>query len=312
MRTLPGLFLTLLLAVTYPALVSPPGHAFPGDECIDHWGDCPSAPDVQGTKYVYSYDADSGILRRAQPRTGHREASDKDKRVWEYAYTPACMFNGPPDSNGQFANDGSCLAATDHPECAAAEFAMLTYRRLVVNAAGRPVTGDWDRRGITCFGPEEEWTREELRQIAQNLLGEYLEEHASQGEIRVQPEGGSLVNLPVVAHTRELPDIGFAITQPFPGRLDASASYEWNFGEGETQTGPGIPYTEDISPLRNPECYIAHPYTTAGTKTITLTTAWQATFTVVGIEIPVEQITFTSTATIDVHTARSELVAGDE
>lgn len=300
---------SLLLVVAGVTFATPASAA----HCGRFGRSCDHAPAVVGgDKYVYSYDPTSGALRRARPRPGQQVTKPGDKRVWEYAYTPACSSNTEPDENGQFHQDVICVAAVDHPQCPPAQFAMWGYRRLVRDALGGVVSQPWQRLpGVACFAPDEEWTREELRQIAENLLGEYLEAHAQRADISIEPEGGSLVNVPVIAHTDELPPIGFAITQPFPGRLDASASYEWSFGEGQVQQGPGNPYTEAISPFEDSGYYIAHAYTRPGTKTITLDTEWAARFTVAGIEIPVEGITFTATATVGVGTARSELVAGD-
>ncbi len=269
---------------------------------------------VGGDKYVYSYDPDAGVLRRARPRAGQQVGSEASRALWEYAYTPACMFNGPPDENGVFTGgDATCLQADALAACPVDEFAMYGYRRLVRDEQGAAaVSPQWERLpGVHCFGADEVWTRAELAQIANDLIGEYLEDRAAPGVIRLEPPGATLVNLPVVAHTNELPDIGFPVTQPFPGRLDATASYAWDFGEGDQQEGAGTPYTADVSPLKNAGYYVSHPYTTAGTKTVTLTTAWDATFTVAGINIPVESITFETSAQVQVFTAHSELVAAD-
>ncbi len=282
------------------------------DSFIDQTGCTPAV--VGGDKYVYSYDPDAGVLRRARPRAGEQVSKEGSRALWEYAYTPACMVNGPPDENGVFpGGEDMCLQADAVGACPPDEFGMYGYRRLLRDEQGADVEAPvWERiPGIHCFGAEQEWTRAELTQIAQNLIGEYLEEHAAAARVALEPPGGTLVNLPVVAHTEELPDIGFTVTQPFPGRLDAAASYTWDFGEGAHQDGPGRPYTPEVSPLADPGYYVAYPYTTAGTKKITLTTTWGATFTVAGIEIPLDSITFDTSAQVEVFTARSELVAAD-
>ncbi len=303
---------TLLLAacVAIASLNAMSSQAF-GSQCDDIYAEC--TPSVVGRdKYVYSYDDATGVLRRARPRVGEKVTKPGDRRVWEYAYTPACLFTGQPDENGVFPGDTNCTSAIDHPDCPPGEFAMWGYRRLVVDAKGDPVSRRWQRLpGVQCFAADEEWTGADLRAIAEDRLGEYLEAHARKADIRVQPQGGSLVNVPVIAHTEPLPDIGFPITQPFPGRLDATATYAWSFGEGDVQHGPGNPYTEAVSPFDANGYYVAHAYSSPGSKTITLDTSWSATFTVVGIEIPVEAITFTSAAAVDVRTASSQLIAGD-
>ena len=127
---------------------------------------------------------------------------------------------------------------------------------------------------------------------------------------QVEPPNGALVQLPVIVHTTPAADVGFIVTQPFPGRLSASPSYAWDFGEGEVLQGAGTAY-DGTSPTRDPDHYLAHTYTSAGPRQVTLTMTWNATFSVAGFTIPLQDIVFTDSAAVQVRSAHSELVAGD-
>lgn len=300
-----ALLFTILLPVT-PALAAHCG--FVADNCAHQ-------PVVTSGGYVYDYDAVSQTLSRAKPRSGERVQEDDDPREWEYAYTPTCSNNSPPDEDGVF-SDASCLNAVNNAQCPPAQFAMWAFRRLVGPAEDLPepgTPGPWDRLdGVQCIGADETWSVGDLTAMAETRIRQYLEENAIAAGIAIQPEGGSLVNLPVLVHTEPAPPIGFDVTEPVPAQLRAEASYAWDFGDGVKQEGAGQPYTESVSPLSGPVgYYISHPYSTTGTHDITLTTTWEAQFTVADLTIPLDPIVFTDTASITVREARSELIAGE-
>ncbi len=225
---------------------------------------------------------------------------------YEYRFTPACGGNGPTEDG--IGGDADCLGATMNPACPPGDFAMFAFRRVIGPAqavAADPAGGDWTEQPIRCLGAEETWDLPDLTAIAR----EYLEDRVSQPDARVEPEVGALVNLPVIVHTTPAAEVGFDVTQPFPGRLSAAPSYLWNFGEGEVLEGPGTPY-DGTSPTRNPGYYLAHTYTAPGAHEVELEMTWTATFTVAGFTIPLEDIVFTDSAAVQVRSAHSELVDG--
>jgi hypothetical protein len=313
--------ITLIVVVVAPAAPAQASHCGFVDP------NCSEEPQVTNDGYVYDFDASAGVLSRARPQVGQQVVSPGDPRVWEYAYTPACGTNRPPNEDGTFPDDPSCMGAVDNSGCPPQQFAMWGYRRLVGPAdlvlderdPAAPDDTDWTRQpGVTCIGAEETWTVAELTAGAFTSLREYLEEHAQTPEAQAQPAGGSLVNLPVVVHTRQADDVELDITLPLPGVLRASPSYVWTFGPGESpgpgeqHEGPGVPYDRAISPLTSPGYYVSHAFTSTGTKTITVTNTWTATFTVAGFEIPLDELVFTDDVTVGVASARSELIAGDD
>ena len=292
----------LLLAVGVASADGPCGPY--GDQCVDE------APVVQSDGYVYDWDGSS--LSRARPVAGRRGVDARDRRVYEYAYTPACRDNVAPDEAGVFPSDASCSNAVSGPMCPPAQFAMWTYRRLVGPPAALaralaadPGAGGWRRRPVTCIGAQRRWSLAELTAIAR----QYLAERVSRPEALLEPPNGGITRLPVIAHTPPAGPVGFAVTRPVPGRLSATPAYRWDFGEGPTREGPGRAY-DGTSPTGNPDYYVAYPYTSTGTKRVSLRMTWTATFAVAGLRIPLEDITFTDTATIDIRQARSILVDG--
>ena len=270
----------------------------------------PEQPEVQSDGYVYDWDGSS--LSRARPVAGRRGVDARDRRVYEYAYTPACRDNVAPDEAGVFPSDASCSNAVSGPMCPPAQFAMWTYRRLVGPPAALaralaadPGAGGWRRRPVTCIGAQRRWSLAELTAIAR----QYLAERVSRPEALLEPPNGGITRLPVIAHTPPAGPVWFAVTRPVPGRLSATPSYRWDFGEGPAREGPGRAY-DGTSPTGNPDYYVAYPYTGTGTKRVSLRMTWTATFAVAGLRIPLEDIAFTDTATIDIRQARSILVDG--
>lgn len=298
-------------------------HTAQADDCNSVHGRTCDGPRVGNGKYVYAYDAERGLLSRSRPSFGGRvtDGTGKNARVWEESYSPACREAMPPGEDGTTPDTGNCQNAVANPNCDPGEFAMWGYRRLVgpPQQVARELDPDalddtdWQliRPEPYCFGPDQEWDLGDLAEIARADISEYLEAHAIRSDIRLEPEGGTLVNVPVLAHTDQAPPIGFDVTEPFPGRLDATAGYSWDFGEGPAQEGLGHPYTPTVSAFAHDGYYIAHAYTGAGPRTITLTTTWTATFTVAGFTIPLPPIEFSNSADLTVREARSALIAGD-
>ncbi|RJK96456.1 hypothetical protein [Vallicoccus soli] len=227
--------------------------------------------------------------------------------MFETVFAPACSSMTLPDEDGNIESD-LCVGAGINPTCPADEFAMFAYRRLVgppPAVIDNPDLAGWQGLGIVCFGPSETWDLADLTGIAR----EYLEDRVTQPDARVEPAAGALVNLPVIVHTDEAAEVGFDVTQPFPGRLSAVPSYAWSFSDGTVLEGAGRPY-DGTSPTQHPEHYLAHTYGSAGAQEVVLEMTWTATFEVAGFTIPLEDIVFTDAAAVQVRSARSVLVDG--
>lgn len=267
---------------------------------------CPSNPKpiADADAYVYSVDYGARTVSRSRPRGAQRGAGG-DGVVFEDAFTPTCMNAGVPDEDGNIASDNSCSSAGNNAGCAAGEFAMWDYRRQVA-----PARTGWVRLPLpACFGADQSWSFAQVSAQVAPAVREYLREHALVAVAVVEPAAVGLVNLPVIVHTTAAPDLGMRVTVPFAGELTASAGYVWEFGEGEPVAGVGVGY-DGTSALRHPEHYLGHAYSSTGTKRITLTTTWTATFTVLGMQVPLDPIVLSDTATIPVRSARSVLVDG--
>jgi hypothetical protein len=270
--------------------------------CGDRTAVC--TPSVRSDKYVYSWDGKS--LKRASQRSGER-ADSVNQRVYRYLYMPACAGAAPAGVTGTIVGDESCTNAVANPACPPGEFAMWNYRRLAgppQALAGLPGPAPWTRApGVVCLAADQAWTLPDLTRLAH----EHLQKHVTRPHATVQPASTGLAQLPVIAHTPAAGPVDLDVTQPFPGHLHATPTYTWDFAEGPPQPGPGRRY-DGTSPTTHPGHYVCHTYHTAGTRPITVTLTWTATFTVAGLHLPVQPITFTDTTTIDIHAARSQLV----
>lgn len=125
--------------------------------------------------------------------------------------------------------------------------------------------------------------------------------------VTVQPTGASVVRIPTIffadgeqAHTADLSIAGFAV------RLTATTTrWHWIFGEDgatQTTTDPGAPY---------PHQTVQYAYQESGAKQATVTSEWMGSYVIAGVgaTLPVdERVSRTTTTTIDVRTARAELI----
>ena len=117
----------------------------------------------------------------------------------------------------------------------------------------------------------------------------------------VQPaDGRNLVNVDLIAHTDPTPQTLTTEVLGTPVTVRATPStYTWDFGDGTpplTTTDPGRPW---------PHQSVTHPYTSAGTYTLTLTTTWSGEYQIAGTG-PWLPITGTATTTSPALTTTAE------
>jgi hypothetical protein len=124
-----------------------------------------------------------------------------------------------------------------------------------------------------------------------------------------QPAAGGLVNLPTIfaagepatMTTESFDVLGFAIV------VTAQARWEWTFDDGVTQPfdAPGGQYPNDD---------VAYTYDVAGGRQVSVTTYWDASFTIDGdgpYQVPGPEISKTAgPIAVPVREAKSELVGG--
>ena len=129
-------------------------------------------------------------------------------------------------------------------------------------------------------------------------------------EITVAPAVNAVVNLPVLASTPDPGPLGFDITNPLPGRVEATPVYEWTWSNGQRSTGAGVGY-DGTSPSGNPEHYpVQTTFEDGGSGSVALTVVWSITLTVAGIppitDIP--PLEYSGSADFPVRSARAVLV----
>jgi hypothetical protein len=130
--------------------------------------------------------------------------------------------------------------------------------------------------------------------------------------VTLAPPTGGLVNLPVLAWTEDAGEVTLSFEQPLPGTVTASPTYEWVWSNGSVSSGPGIPYTDDVSPTRAPDRYVHAVFTTDGDASVELTVTWTGAVTVPGLPpVDISPLVYSAPAAFDVREARAQLVAGD-
>lgn len=178
----------------------------------------------------------------------------------EWLFVPACLPNGPMPGA-----DAMCAGAV----MACVERGGGIMMRVYFRQGG----GSWQSRGNVCIGGPN--TVVTVADVAPRA-GQHYREQMRPGAARIamQPSVQQVVNARgyfmaggVDAMTRTFGGGGFEMT------ITATPTYVWDFGDGttvETQSRGGPYPTGDVT----------HTYTSAATRTVTLTTRWHAEFTV--------------------------------
>ncbi|MDT3445748.1 MULTISPECIES: PKD domain-containing protein [unclassified Pseudofrankia] len=146
-------------------------------------------------------------------------------------------------------------------------------------------------------------------------LADYLREQLlPKPLLTVQPSGHSIAGLATIVYTPVPPAYTFNVNQPVIATISAVPTYRWDFGDGGTgPNSPGRPYDPAISPRDHPDAYVTHEYRRPGTYQITLTVTWDGTFTVPGVAqaFPLDAVTLTATAPVNVEEAAGVLTGND-
>jgi hypothetical protein len=167
----------------------------------------------------------------------------------------------------------------------------------------RPEATEFVRVGSVCLGPN---TPRTPRQAAEQLRDRFLE-LLPDLQPSFQPAAGGLVNLPVIFAAGQ-PDAfqadGLALG-PFDVDLRATPTWRWQFGDGALldTDSPGGVWPDDS---------VAHTYREPGTAAVSVTTAWQGSFTIDGLgPFPISGPPVTQEATVEVpiREARSRLIS---
>ena len=182
----------------------------------------------------------------------------------------------------------------------------MVYRRLV----DTDVWQYWAERGLVCVGAVgPPIALSDIRSAIMRIIEERFK-HVAEPVITVVPAANALVNLPVIASTPSQGPLGFDITNPLPGRVEANPAYQWAWSNGVTSSGAGVGY-DGTSPTRNPGHYpVQSTYAAGGAQSVALEVTWSITLTVPGIApiTDIEPLVYDASEGFAVRSARTVLV----
>ncbi len=165
------------------------------------------------------------------------------------------------------------------------------------------------RPGVVCRVVSDPIPLADVEAEIRRIIEERFK-HVAEPEITVAPAVNALVNLPVIASTPNQGPLGFDITNPLPGRVEASPTYSWAWSNGTTNSGAGIGY-DGTSPTMNPGHYpVQSTYSGGGAESVGLQVTWSITLTVPGISpiTDIEPLVYEATEGFAVRSARTVLV----
>ena len=253
-----------------------------------------------------SYTTSSGIgwhysaEEQAFFRTPSSFAVDAGGPELQWSFVPACDGNTP---GGSFDACSAALCTTADGEPG---MTFWTFSRPVI-----PTDSDWTMSGQQCMPGEERVDLAEVEAEIRRIVEDRFREIA-RPTVTLAPPAGGLVNRPVLAWTQDAGEVTLSFEQPLPGSVTASPSYEWAWSNGAVSYGPGIPYTDDVSPTRAPDRYVHAVFATDGNASVELTVTWTGAVTVPGLPpVDISPLVYSAPATFDVREARAQLVAGD-
>ena len=207
----------------------------------------------------------------------------------EWTIAPACQQKGPTD-------DAACYNAVI--SCTAPAVQYRVYMRHV----GEP----WALIDTVCLGPgQKPASVADVGELVRERVVNYLPDASPS----FQPAQGALVNLPTIFAAGEPASI---TTDPFDVLgftivVTANAHWDWTFEDGVTESfdQPGGGYPNDA---------VTYIYRDVGGRQVSVTTSWDATFTVDGdgpFQVPGGVITKTAgPLAVPVRQAAAELVGG--
>jgi hypothetical protein len=165
------------------------------------------------------------------------------------------------------------------------------------------------RPGVVCRVVSDPIPLADVEAEIRRIIEERFK-HVAEPEITVAPAVNALVNLPVIASTPDQGRLGFDITNPLPGRVEATPTYLWSWSNGTTNSGPGVGY-DGTSPTRNPGYYpVQSTYAENGDGSVDLQVTWAISLAVPGIPpiTDIEPLVYGATAGFPVRSARTVLV----
>lgn len=283
-KAIATLAMTLLAVVGWPAATSAQG------KCLDFVSGCATTTD-SGVGWHYSA-AEQAFVRTP---TSIAARPTGPKRQW--TYVPACDGN-TPGGNADACQGALCTAPGGEPG--------VTFR--VFSRPIVPADSAWDLAGSQCIPGEQRVDLADLEAEVRRIVEDRFRE-ITQPTLHLAPQAGGLVNLPVLAWTDDPGPVTLDFQQPLPGTIVATPTYAWTWSNGSQSSGPGRPYTPELSPSRTPDHYVHGVYGTRGEGWVELTVTWQGDVTVPGLpSIDIAPLVYTATTSFAVREARAQLV----
>lgn len=216
----------------------------------------------------------------------------------EWSHVPTCAGNTPGGSDNRCLG-ALCTAPDGEPGVSVWVFSRPTD----------PPGADWNPAGTQCVAGEQRIDLADVEAQVRRVVEDRFRSIA-QPVLHLAPDTTGLVNLPMLAWTDDPGPVTLDFTQPLPGTITATPSYDWSWSNGTHSTGPGRPYTPSQSPSAAPESYVHAVFAERGEGAVTLTVTWQAAVTVPGLPTPIDiaPLVYTSQATFSIREARAQLV----
>jgi hypothetical protein len=212
------------------------------------------------------------------------------------------VVNCPGNTTDNPVAAGECLASTCTLASGEEGVNYLVYER-VGNAP-------WQLRpGAVCRTISDPIPLADVEAEIRRVIEERFK-HVAEPEITLAPAVNALVNLPVIASTPNQGPLGFDITNPLPGRVEASPAYQWVWSNGTSSSGAGVEY-DGTSPSNNPGYYpVQSTYRDGGAEHVDLEVTWSITLTVPGIPpiTEIEPLVYDAAEDFAVRSARTVLV----
>lgn len=268
--------------------------------------DCP-VPEVGGAGIGYHYDAETQVLHPNEFDVTGTETSTENgtSTTWETKYVRSC-------GSETTWRDGLAVS-----ECANLGCEIDGERAYTTTVMRRASSSDpwetWPGRTNECMLGDDPDERPVPIQEIEIEITRIIEDHyrrIARPTIIIEPAEAGVVNLPVLAHAAQQGTVAFELTNPLPGRVEATPTYTWEWSNATTSTGPGRGY-DGTNPSTVPGHYpVKATYTTAGAASVVLTATWDITLTLEGLPpiTDIAPLVYDATERFTIRNARTVLV----
>jgi len=287
----------MLLAVSAPPHSASAATPPPCWECAD------AGAELQGNRSVEAH-KNQLVQNRGRAQTVESVARERTGG----SDCPSCTYSTISLSEAQ---SGDRIPARAYESCPPAAVGRGETRFLY---RSRPGAAAVEYLGVICTfpaGPAQPaitlaMVEAELRRLVQQVA-------PTSTQIGFAPSTGAIVNLPTIVYATPQDAINRNFT-PFgiPVRVSLTPTWEWTFEPGahrQTAT-PGQPYQDNGVPVAADPAYVTHTYRTPGSRTVTVTVHWAASYALPGGSLtPLGELTRADSATMSVREAPSRLDA---